>query len=133
MVYTVVVGGKKNCDQSLLVFTYILIIIGIGFVDVSYTIDATRGIIRISGAIDPNKILIDITKAGKHAELLAADIGGSSSGGSGGRHYHSRGHGSNPSRSNGVLTLPGLEQLQHKKLQRHYDTNNSCVILWSIN
>jgi hypothetical protein len=109
------------------VFTYILIIIGIGFADVSYTIDASRGIIRISGAIDPNKILIDITKAGKHAELLAADIGGSSSGGSGGRHHHSRGHWSNPYRSNGVLTLPRLEQLQHKK--RHYDTNNSCVIL----
>lgn len=84
-----------------------LIIIGIGFVDV-------------------NKILIDITKAGKHAELLAADIGGSSSGG---RHNHSRGHGSNPYRSNSVLTLPGLEQRQHKKHQRPYDTNNRCVIL----
>ncbi|GAU11318.1 hypothetical protein TSUD_343090 [Trifolium subterraneum] len=46
-----------------------------GIKDVSYTIDTVHGIIKISGAIDPNKLLTEIKKAGKHAELLHADIG----------------------------------------------------------
>ncbi|CAJ2631880.1 unnamed protein product [Trifolium pratense] len=46
-----------------------------GIKDVSYTIDTVHGIIRISGAIDPNKLLTEIKKAGKHAELIHADIG----------------------------------------------------------
>ncbi|AES82224.2 hypothetical protein MTR_7g109930 [Medicago truncatula] len=48
--------------------------------DVSFTIDATHGIIRISGAIDPSKLLTEITKAGKHAELIAANVVGGSGG-----------------------------------------------------
>ena len=45
------------------------------FVDVSYSIDVARGIVSISGEINPNKLLTDIKKAGKHAELIHADCG----------------------------------------------------------
>ncbi|KAK2418868.1 hypothetical protein QL285_041025 [Trifolium repens] len=116
--------------------------IGIGFVDVSYTIDTLRGIIRISGAIDPNKLLTEIKKAGKHAELLHADIGNNGVGG-GQPHFHSNSnngygyneyndvHGnmvpsynniqcqSDPYQSNGVLLLPAppQEQWQHSQEQ----------------
>ncbi|KAJ1412538.1 Heavy metal-associated domain superfamily [Sesbania bispinosa] len=44
--------------------------------DVSYSIDTTYGVIRISGQIDPNKLLTDIKKVGKHVELIHADCGG---------------------------------------------------------
>jgi len=67
------------------------IIIGTGFVDVSFSIDATFGIIRISGAIDPNKLLTEVTKAGKHAELIVADVVGGNGGsdsGCGHSHFH---------------------------------------------
>ncbi|XP_061366236.1 heavy metal-associated isoprenylated plant protein 34-like [Gastrolobium bilobum] len=43
--------------------------------DVSFTIDTESGIIRISGKIDPNKLLTDIKRAGKHAELIYAECG----------------------------------------------------------
>lgn len=69
-----------------------MIIVGNGIVDVSYSIDTTHGIIRISGIIDPNKLFTDIKRAGKHAELLHADIGAAVGGGSdggGGEHSHS--------------------------------------------
>ncbi|AES71991.1 hypothetical protein MTR_3g084890 [Medicago truncatula] len=56
--------------------------------DVSFNIDATHGIIRISGAIDPIKLLTEIKKAGKHAELIAADISGNNNGGSVVGHSH---------------------------------------------
>jgi len=42
------------------------------------SIDATHGIIQISGAIDPIKLLTEIKKAEKHAELIATDIGDNS-------------------------------------------------------
>lgn len=49
---------------------------GFGFVDVSYSIDTAHGVIHISGEIDPHKLLTDIKKVGKHAELIHADCGG---------------------------------------------------------
>ncbi|EXB67446.1 hypothetical protein L484_009526 [Morus notabilis] len=43
--------------------------------EVSYTIDGQTGIARVSGRIDPHKILKLLEKAGKHAELLKVDSG----------------------------------------------------------
>ncbi|CAK7355594.1 unnamed protein product [Dovyalis caffra] len=36
----------------------------------SFTIDASRGRARVSGTINPKKLLLILAKAGKHAELL---------------------------------------------------------------
>jgi len=82
-----VIGLCKSIYWSINIYLHFNHIIGIGFVDVSFSIDATHGIIRISGAIDPNKLLTEITKAGKHAELIAANVV-DSSGGSGSGHSH---------------------------------------------
>ncbi|KAK7337560.1 hypothetical protein VNO77_18141 [Canavalia gladiata] len=43
--------------------------------DVSYSIDAAHGVVRISGEINPNKLLNNIKKAGKHVELIHAECG----------------------------------------------------------
>ncbi|KDP43732.1 hypothetical protein JCGZ_22359 [Jatropha curcas] len=42
---------------------------------VSFTIDAEMGIARVSGKIDPDKLLVMLAKAGKHTDLLWLDSG----------------------------------------------------------
>lgn len=41
----------------------------------SYSIDAERGIARVSGKIDPGQLLLMLKKAAKHAKLLWVDSG----------------------------------------------------------
>ncbi|KAJ6305174.1 hypothetical protein OIU78_020671 [Salix suchowensis] len=41
-----------------------------GIQGVSFTIDASRGRARVSGEVNPNKLLLILAKAGKHAELI---------------------------------------------------------------
>jgi len=163
---------------ALLFVTYIFVIIGI--VDVSFNIDATHGIIRISGAIDPMKLLTEIKKAGKHAELIAADISGSNNNNNGGsvvghshpnsnhrteyknneyngnhssrygygyneydgRHgnvipcysYNHNQYHSDPYQYNVVLAPHAPSASEQMQLQHYYDddTNNNCVIMWSL-
>ncbi|PON94121.1 hypothetical protein TorRG33x02_101600 [Trema orientale] len=46
-----------------------------GIKEVTYTIDAQKGIACVSGRINPNTLLLLLEKAGKHAELLRVDSG----------------------------------------------------------
>ncbi|KAJ4830896.1 hypothetical protein Tsubulata_011127 [Turnera subulata] len=46
-----------------------------GINGLSFTIDASRGIARVSGQIEPTKLMALLAKAGKHADLLWVDAG----------------------------------------------------------
>nr|TKS00341.1 hypothetical protein D5086_0000185540 [Populus alba] len=50
-----------------------------GIQGVSFTIDASRGRARVSGEVNPNKLLLILAKAGKHAELIWVHHGNSQS------------------------------------------------------